>query len=121
MRIVAFFTSYDEVTPRKLGVEAASGRRFIFRFKFSTRKSGASSGDVVRKFGVPDQTFMTNEPFSRRSLDFKSAWYLSLGVPIFVFIRRGNSYSALFASFVGCAGSPFAPPSSVPAVAEPSV
>ncbi len=35
--------------------------------------------------GVPEKII----PFSQRSLDFHSFWYLSLGMPIFAYIRNG--------------------------------
>ncbi len=41
---------------------------------------------------VPDRKFVKNETFFRRSLDFQSFWYLSLGMPIFVINRDQDAF-----------------------------
>ncbi len=45
------------------------------------------SNVIWRREGVPDQTFLKKIFLSRRSLDFQSFWYLSLGMPIFAIIH----------------------------------
>ncbi len=67
-------------------VEKFRSTGFVLRTNINGKKKNAW---IVRwRAGVPDRKFVKKLYFSRRSLDFQSFWYLSLGMPIFVIIRN---------------------------------